>query len=318
MDRYLLQLMMTSGIGNAAIRKMIASAGVNNGVSFKEYCQNITLLKTVIYRTNAIDDIFAGLVGNADAACRLSEELERNNITVLTMADTGFPDGLKIRLGNDCPSVLFLKGNASLLSQKGIGFCGSRKVSERGALITAQCSKELVSNGFTVISGYAGGTDMAAHKEALLSQGNTVFVLAEGILESKIKQEVRDLLNTENHLFVSQFLPHSMWTVANAMRRNSVIIGLSEAMILVESGKKGGTFAAGEESLKRGLPLFVVDYAKPEVSAEANPYFIEKGGCPIRSRHGYPNLDAIVSLHRRVQHSYVNEQITMFQSDQTL
>ena len=64
-------------------------------------------------------------------------------------------------------------------------------------------------------------------------------------------------------------------------------------MILVESGKTGGTFAAGEETLKRALPLFVIDYAKPEVSAEANPYFIERGGQPIRGKNGVPNLEKV-------------------------
>lgn len=53
-------------------------------------------------------------------------------------------------------------------------------------------------------------------------------------------------------------------------------------MILVESGKSGGTFSAGEETLKLSLPLFVIDYEKPEVSAEANPYFISRGGVPIQ------------------------------------
>lgn len=61
------------------------------------------------------------------------------------------------------------------------------------------------------------------------------------------------------------------------MKRNSTIIGLSDAMILVESGLSGGTFAAGEETLKRSRPLFVVDFASPEASAEANPFFIERG-----------------------------------------
>lgn len=77
------------------------------------------------------------------------------------------------------------------------------------------------------------------------------------------------------------------------MKRNSVIIGLSRAMILVESGKTGGTFAAGEEALRTGCPLFVIDFSKPELSAEANPYFIQAGGYPIRGKNGIPNLNRV-------------------------
>ena len=66
------------------------------------------------------------------------------------------------------------------------------------------------------------------------------------------------------------------------MRRNSVIIGLSRAMILVESGKTGGTFAAGEEALRVGCPLFVIDFAQPEVPQRQIHNFIAAGGKPIK------------------------------------
>ena len=92
-------------------------------------------------------------------------------------------------------------------------------------------------------------------------------------------------------------MPESNWHVSNAMKRNSVIIGLSNAMILVESGKSGGTFAAGNEALSLKHPLFVIDFAQPEVSAEANPYFISKGGIPIRGKeNGTPNLKSVFSV----------------------
>lgn len=83
-------------------------------------------------------------------------------------------------------------------------------------------------------------------------------------------------------------------------------------MILVESGKTGGTFAAGEESLKRNLPLFVIDYAKPEVSVEANPFFIERGGRPIRSRAGLPNLTDVIKTPDMINIDEGNEQMSMF------
>ena len=78
------------------------------------------------------------------------------------------------------------------------------------------------------------------------------------------------------------------------MKRNGTIVGLSDAMVLVESGASGGTFAAGTEALKRDHPLFVVDFAEPGSSAEANPHFIDHGGIPIRrTARGSPNLARI-------------------------
>ena len=117
-------------------------------------------------------------------------------------------------------------------------------------------------------------------------------------------------MNTENHVFISQFMPESTWNVGNAMKRNSVIIGLSNAMILIESGNSGGTFAAGKEALSLEHPLFVIDFAQPEVSAEANPYFISQGGIPIRGKNGMPNLDKVFSVIEDNLHQYRKTELT--------
>ena len=312
MDRYLLQLMLSKGIGNSAIKKIINDVSIREAHSFEEYCEDSLLLQSVLYRPQSVSETMQSIASNGTTAGRLSRELESQSITVITEVDDGYPEKLKTVLGKECPPVLFLKGNIDLLNSSSVGFCGSRKASKKGIAVTEQCSRQLVNHDITVVSGYAGGTDLAAHRATLKEGGNTVFVLAEGILEYGMKSEVGQYLNNSNHLFVSQFLPDAKWSASNAMRRNSVIIGLSKAMILVEAGKSGGTFAAGEEALKRKFPLFVIDYAKPEVSAEANPFFIEKGGKPIRSRAGLPNLDAIVNLSDRADREEVSEQLTIF------
>lgn len=312
MDRFLLQLMLSKGIGNAAVKKIIADVRTHNEHSFENYCRDSILLRSVLFRPDNVDETMQSISSNEIIAEQLCNRLESNHVLMLSEQDEGYPEKLKDRLGRDCPPVLFLKGNKNLLDSSCVGFCGSRKVSSKGAVITEQCAYQLANKNITVVSGYAGGTDIAAHRAALEAGGNTIFVLAEGILGNKVKNEISDCLNESNHLFVSQFLPDSVWSASNAMRRNSLIIGLSKAMILVESGKTGGTFAAGEESLKRKLPLFVVDYAKPEVSAEANPYFIEHGGNPIRSRGGLPNMDAVIDLPERTRNESVSEQMAMF------
>ena len=293
MDRFLLQLMLTKGIGTIAIKKIINFVKDNPKYSFELLCYNPQIISKVLINYKNLQDIIDNVHLNYNAAERLFESLKDKNIKGIIETDISYPAQLKHTLGKNCPPVLFAKGNYDLLYTKAVGFCGSRKVSEKGSAITAQCASQLVDEGITVVSGYASGTDMSAHVSAMKNGGNTVFVLAEGILRYKEKTMVRDYIKSTNHVFISQFLPNALWNVGNAMARNSIVLGLSQAMILVESGKKGGTFAAGEESLKKGVPLFVIDYAQPEVSAEANPYFISRGGFPIRSKNGTPNLDKV-------------------------
>ena len=149
---------------------------------------------------------------------------------------------------------------------------------------------------------------MSAHRSALENGGDTIFVLVEGILRFQKKKDVAALLSNKNYLAVSQFPPLLSWAARNAMRRNATIIGLSEAMILVESGLSGGTFAAGEETLKRHQPLFVIDFAAPGPSAKANPYFIEKGGIAIRgNKEGKPNLSKVFGIVNSSESHYAYE-----------
>lgn len=297
-NQYLLQLMLSKGIGEVAIKKILHYAFTHQDTSLEIFCKEPTQLNAAL---NCKEETLQSVLQNEERAKKLCDEMLEKGVSAIVETDSVYPEHLRKALNGQCPPVLFVKGNTSLLSTKSVGFCGSRKVSPKGVMITAQCAEQLADRGVTVVSGYAAGTDLAAHRAAIANGGNTVFVLAEGLLKSTKKPEIRELLTDKNHLFVSQFLPAQTWNVGNAMRRNSVIIGLSSAMILVESGKTGGTFAAGEESLKRGTPLFVIDFEKPEVSAEANPYFIEQGGLPIRGKNGIPNLKKVFNA---VEHAY--------------
>ena len=289
----MLQFALARGIGEMSIKRAIAFMERNN-LSWDDLIQDRNLL----CHFGLKDTVITNITATKSQAYALYEELERAGVKILSESDIAYPQYLKKMLQDKCPSMLFVSGNTNLLNSISVGFCGSRKASAKGIGIAADCSRQLTKENITIVSGYAAGTDLAAHKSALENGGNTVFVLAEGILRYSQKREIRDYLNSSNHVFVSQFMPKIAWNAGNAMRRNSVIIGLSRAMILVESGKTGGTFAAGEEALRVGCPLFVIDFAQPEVSAEANPHFISAGGKPIRGKNGVPNITKVLDAVR--------------------
>lgn len=255
-----------------------------------EICNNQQLMCSLGIRPDVSQNIFQA----KEKAMRLEEELENSGVGMWWLGDTDYPQRLaKLKESKmiTVPSVLFYKGNMDLLDRKSVGFTGSRKVSESGIRITAEAVSQLTKSNITIVSGYAKGVDMTAHKVAMQEGGGTVFVIVEGILRNRIKSDVNGLLNDKNHIFISQVAPESPWSASNAMKRNNTIIGLSDAMFLIEAGMTGGTFAAGEQSLKCRKPLFVVDYAARKPSAEGNPYFIERGGVPIRGdKNGVPVL----------------------------
>jgi len=288
----ILQFILAKGSGDKAIRKLIQYTTAYGETAGEEICSSVTAITQHLKLTTEVSE---SITRSRDEASELLNTLSDNDVTIIWEGNGIFPKQLSLILGYDAPPYLFVMGNKDLLKEKSIGFCGSRKASEKGIEITRKCSKKLSSKGFCIVSGYAHGVDMAAHKTALENGGNTIFVLVDGILKYRAKKDIKDLLKKDNHLIVSQFPPFLSWTGRNAMKRNSTIIGLSRSMVLVESGKSGGTFAAGKASLKHNHPLFVVDFEKPGSTAEANPFFINSGGIPIRgNRFGEPNLKKLI------------------------
>lgn len=286
-----LQIALTKGIGDTTLKRIMHFLQ-DRDITWSEFCCDNILLKEFFgHKNNVIQAIHA----QNEQAKQISERLYDSGIEIVHYWDRQYPERIKMTLGEKSPAFFCYKGNIEILNKKTVGICGSRKVSTRGLGITSDCVRQLTRNGIAVVGGYAAGTDITAHKVALQYSGETVFVLAEGLLRVNIKSEVKGLLNEQNHIFISQYLPESLWNVGNAMKRNRVVISLSDAVILVESGKKGGTFAAGNETLTTRRPLFVIDFAQPEVSAEANSYFISNGGIPIRGRDGVPNLSKVFS-----------------------
>ncbi len=226
---------------------------------------------------------------------RLDGQLSEAGIRLLVKRLGDYPESLTVVLGDDAPPVLFALGSAGILRRKGVAFCGSRHASDKGLQIAHACAETLAREGVNVVSGYANGVDLTAHAAALAYGGTTTFVLAEGILRFKPKPQVRDLLDDGNGLVLSQFPPRSAWTVGNAMQRNAVVTGLSSVVLVVESGRDGGTFAAGEYALRRHRPVFVVEYSDPPPSAEGNRLLIDRGARPLRMKSdGTPNLSEVM------------------------
>lgn len=181
------------------------------------------------------------------------------------------------------PPVLFLQGNIDLLGMPSIGICGSRDASTQGLNAAHACGEEIARCGLVVVSGYARGVDTEAHTAALDVGGRTVMVLAEGIARFKAKR----WLATRSHgplqvAAVSQFPPNQTWSVAGAMNRNAVIIGLSLGLVVIEARDTGGTLAAGLQALDERRPVLVLEFSQD--MPQGNKILIRHGAIPVRGR----------------------------------
>lgn len=199
----------------------------------------------------------------------------------LAQGDDMYPSSLMEVLGAKAPKALTCMGNLDLLTGRGIGFCGSRKASEKGLETARDCADQAAENNVVVVSGNAAGVDFHAHQQALVSAGSTIMVLPEGIDNFRIRKDLREAWDWDRVLVVSQFEPHVPWRAYNAMARNKVILGLSSAMIVIEAGEKGGTLDAGQSALRTDIPLFVAVYSESSSSAAGNKILLDMGGFPL-------------------------------------
>lgn len=217
-----------------------------------------------------------------DRLARQAADLTERGVVAINADDPRYPDSLVVK-GRPVVPTLFCLGNLRLLTAAGAGMCGSRKATELGLRAARACGEEVSLRGLVVVSGYAKGVDTQTHLAALEHGGATVIVLAEGINRFRVKREFTDSYDPRRVLVVSQFHPAQPWASYAAMARNHLIFGLGRALIVIEAGDKGGTLAAGRDALKRGRPVFVLNF--DEQTPLGNRMLIDAGARPVRSRH---------------------------------
>ncbi len=208
-----------------------------------------------------------------------------------------YPLSLK-DLKTNCPPILSCIGNKELLKDKKIGFCGSRKASQKGIDIAKDVSQQVSKQNIVVVSGYASGIDQETHYWALKEGGSTIIVLPEGINNFSIKKHIKDVWDWERILVISEFAPNAVWSVNRAMQRNSTIIALSNIMFLIEAKIKGGSIDAGNKTLQMKKPLFAPVYQGMPEEASGNRLLLTKGALPLMKKRetNRANLDKMMDL----------------------
>lgn len=288
----LLRLLETPGIGAARVDQVLRLAG-REAQEFLRILEEPTRLRAAL--TDRQMDAFR----DQEARVReLWERLSEARVRLVSVLDSNYPQRLSALLGAKAPPLLIFRGNEQLLAKLAVGFCGSRKASEKGLATAADCSEQLAGAGVNVVSGYASGVDMAAHRSALAAGGTTTLVLCEGILHFRVKRELKDLWDWDRVLVLSEFLPGLPWSVRQAMQRNSTICALSRAMILIESGSTGGSIEAGRSCIGLGVPLFAPIYEGMPDSAVGNRELLTKGARGLYKKRGtgMANLEPVLEV----------------------
>ncbi|MBI3051219.1 DNA-protecting protein DprA [Candidatus Woesearchaeota archaeon] len=193
------------------------------------------------------------------------DECGENNIKILPIIDPEYPSFLKVIPYP--PLTLFLKGDTGLLYKKKVAIVGSRKADEHSKKWAYGLAQDLVKLDFTVVSGGAVGVDYSAHIGALDAKGKTICILGSGFF--KMFPEKHLELFTEigkKGLLISEHLPNFPGSNIALVQRNRITSGISNALVMVASGERGGAMVQTKMAFEQKIPIFC-----PEMSLNLKP-----------------------------------------------
>lgn len=227
-------------------------------------------------------DRVSPLLERGTALALVVEKWERSGLWVISRSDSCYPERLKRYLGQAAPPILYGVGSKSLLNRGGLAVVGSRDRTEEDGDFARRVAEHCAHEGIAIISGAAKGIDRDAMAGSLEVGGWALGVLAEGLAKTATSGPYRAGLVSDHLTLVSPFDPDSRWFSYNAMERNKLLYGLSDAALVVaSSADSGGTWAGATEALQLGrVKVFVKSTG---ALAPGNPKLMHMGGIPFPS-----------------------------------
>ena len=236
----ILRLQRSKAVGDILAKKLIVNVG-DVAQIFKEK-------KTTLAKINGIGDHVLKHLFDSSNVLKAKQELDyiqENNIQYSYFLEDGYPTNLLNCI--DAPILIFKDGRIDISNDKIISIVGTRNMSSYGRDFCNQLIKELSIYNPIIVSGFAYGVDICAHKAAIKNNLQTIAVLAHGFEHTypKVKKKHIHQVN-ENGGFITEFWHDDPPQRENFLKRNRIVAGISKATIIIESAKKGGSLVTAD------------------------------------------------------------------------
>ncbi len=269
MLRYRIALTLIPGVGDIIGKKLVSYCGGVDAI-FKEKKSN--LLKIPGIGENLVNAIV-----NHDMFEKVDKEIafiEKYNIKPLFYLDSTYP--IRMKQCIDSPMMLYYMGNADLNTEKIISVVGTRNVTEYGKDICKKIIKDLSSHNVIITSGLAYGVDTYSHKSALENNLQTIGVLAHGldrVYPNANKSLAEKMI--KNGGLLTEFMSTTNPDRENFPKRNRIIAGIADAVVVVEAAKKGGALITAEIANSYNRDVFAVPGKLTDVYSEGCNHLIK-------------------------------------------
>ncbi|MGA7488477.1 MAG: DNA-processing protein DprA, partial [Xanthobacteraceae bacterium] len=199
-------------------------------------------------------------------------------VRLIALGEPDYPH--RLRMIDDAPPLLAVRGNMAVLDLPMVAIVGARNASAAGMRFAERLARDLGAAGFAVVSGLARGIDAAAHRGSLAS--GTIAVLAGG----------HDRIYPPEHADLAEAIPTDGALVSEMPlgweprardfpRRNRLISGLAAGIVVVEAATRSGSLITARCALEQGREVFAVPGSPLDPRAEGSNDLIKQGATVV-------------------------------------
>ena len=233
-------LTLIKNIGSRQARKLLLAFGNAESV--------FTAKKEALLKIEGIGEKIASSILTTDAITKAEKQLafiKKHKIETLFYTDENYPK--RLRNCYDAPILLYFKGKVDFNQKRIVSIVGTRNATHYGKELCKQLVEYLKDYDVLIISGLAYGIDIAAHKASIAHGIATVGVLGHGldrIYPQTHTSIARNML--ENGGLLTEFLPETNPDKENFPKRNRIIAGLCDVLVVIEASRKGGALITAD------------------------------------------------------------------------
>ncbi len=249
--QYWLGLTFVDGLGVRGVQSLLQRFGSPQAV----YMASLTELESCGLAARVAQAIFAQ--SGLKEAEKEIQSAEKAGCRLLTLGSGEYPPLL--RQLPDPPVVLYVRGDAALLSRHAVAIVGTRRPTAYGSQVGHRLARDLAERQLVIVSGLARGIDSAAHRGALEGNGKTVAVLGSGadvIYPRENKRLAEKIMETG--AVISEFPLGTSPAPENFPIRNRIISGLSLGVLVVEAAEYSGSLITARLAVDHNREVYAV------------------------------------------------------------
>jgi DNA processing protein len=204
-------------------------------------------------------ELGAAIAEAAAGASRLLGRVAELGLRLVTPADDGYP--ARLRAIEVPPPLLFVRGDpAALHADAAVAVVGTRRPTDAGRRTATRLGAALARAGALVVSGLAVGIDGATHAAVVAAGGRTVAFIGggHGRLFPPTHDRLADAIVASGGAVASEHAPDTEPTKGTFPRRNRLISGAADAVVVVEAGARSGALVTASWALEQGRECFLV------------------------------------------------------------